>query len=232
MKKWECLVCGYIHEGDAPPDECPICGAGKDQFVEVKEAEETRDQTATAGSPSPAGPEPQQPVSEEAQPAEAPFEDAPAQPQTPATLLDRATGLIIEHHLHPIAVHSPNGIIPVAFIFLLLTLMFQSTPLDKAAFYNLIVVLFTMPLVLFTGYTAWQIQYRGAKTSVFKMKITASIVATAILFILVIWRAAQPDVMTTPSAGRWIFLILAVVLLAAVGTAGHLGGKLVFGSRQ
>ncbi len=32
-KKWKCTVCGYIHEGDQPPDECPVCGAAKSQFV-------------------------------------------------------------------------------------------------------------------------------------------------------------------------------------------------------
>ncbi|MBO8158717.1 FAD-dependent oxidoreductase [Thermosyntropha sp.] len=30
--KWECRVCGYIHEGPEPPDECPVCGAPKDMF--------------------------------------------------------------------------------------------------------------------------------------------------------------------------------------------------------
>lgn len=36
MKKWECTVCGYIHEGEAPPDECPECGVGPELFVEVQ----------------------------------------------------------------------------------------------------------------------------------------------------------------------------------------------------
>jgi len=29
---WICPVCGYIHYGAEPPEECPICGALKDQF--------------------------------------------------------------------------------------------------------------------------------------------------------------------------------------------------------
>jgi len=37
MKKWRCSVCGYIHEGDIPPEKCPICGAGPDKFVLVEE---------------------------------------------------------------------------------------------------------------------------------------------------------------------------------------------------
>jgi len=36
-KKWKCLVCGYIHEGDAPPEECPSCGAPKSQFILLAE---------------------------------------------------------------------------------------------------------------------------------------------------------------------------------------------------
>lgn len=33
MKKWRCTVCGYIHEGDAPPEKCPVCGVGPEDFV-------------------------------------------------------------------------------------------------------------------------------------------------------------------------------------------------------
>ena len=32
-KRWRCTVCGYIHEGDEPPDVCPVCGADRSQFV-------------------------------------------------------------------------------------------------------------------------------------------------------------------------------------------------------
>ena len=34
-KKWRCTVCGYIHEGPEAPEQCPLCKAGKDKFVEV-----------------------------------------------------------------------------------------------------------------------------------------------------------------------------------------------------
>lgn len=33
MKKiWRCTVCGYLHEGDSPPDACPLCHATADKF--------------------------------------------------------------------------------------------------------------------------------------------------------------------------------------------------------
>jgi len=34
MKKYICSICGYVHEGDAPPDSCPICKAPKEKFIE------------------------------------------------------------------------------------------------------------------------------------------------------------------------------------------------------
>lgn len=33
MKRYTCTVCGYIHDGDAPPAECPQCKAPADKFV-------------------------------------------------------------------------------------------------------------------------------------------------------------------------------------------------------
>lgn len=34
MKKYVCSICGYIHEGDAPPAACPQCKAPAAKFVE------------------------------------------------------------------------------------------------------------------------------------------------------------------------------------------------------
>ncbi|WP_271812613.1 NADH peroxidase [Clostridium beijerinckii] len=34
MKKFVCTVCGYIHEGEAAPEKCPVCGVGSEKFIE------------------------------------------------------------------------------------------------------------------------------------------------------------------------------------------------------
>ena len=33
-RKWRCSLCGYVHTGDDPPEECPICGAPMEDFEE------------------------------------------------------------------------------------------------------------------------------------------------------------------------------------------------------
>ena len=38
-KKFICTVCGYIHEGDAAPEKCPLCGVPASKFEELKENE-------------------------------------------------------------------------------------------------------------------------------------------------------------------------------------------------
>ena len=39
MKKFRCTVCGYVYEGDAAPEKCPLCKAPASKFVEVVETE-------------------------------------------------------------------------------------------------------------------------------------------------------------------------------------------------
>ena len=36
MKKWVCPVCGYVHEGDTPPEFCPQCKVPGSRFTEQK----------------------------------------------------------------------------------------------------------------------------------------------------------------------------------------------------
>lgn len=37
MAKWKCTVCGYIYEGDTPPETCPVCKQPKKKFVKLEE---------------------------------------------------------------------------------------------------------------------------------------------------------------------------------------------------
>ncbi|MDP4271208.1 MAG: NADH peroxidase [Bacteroidota bacterium] len=41
MKKFICTVCGYIHTGDTAPEQCPLCKAKSNKFVEQVETEGT-----------------------------------------------------------------------------------------------------------------------------------------------------------------------------------------------
>ena len=37
MAKWKCSICGYEHEGDTPPENCPVCKQPASKFVKLEE---------------------------------------------------------------------------------------------------------------------------------------------------------------------------------------------------
>lgn len=210
MKKWECTVCGYIHEGDEPPEKCPICGSDRSKFVEIDPAEE--------GEEKPDRKKPQ---------------DNDLNSKQEATVsvsrYDPMLDFMVKHHVHPISVHIPNGVLPVSVIFIVLAAVFNCSGfLSQAAFYNLVFVVLTMPLVLFSGYNEWQKKYGGELTNLFKMKMIFAAVVAITVIILVVWLIINPNVATEPSYQKWTFLFVNLVMLAAAGTAGFIGGKLVF----
>lgn len=52
MKKWKCKVCGYIHEGEEAPEECPVCGVTAEEFEEVEAEKEDRYEELGAYGPN------------------------------------------------------------------------------------------------------------------------------------------------------------------------------------
>lgn len=38
--KWYCTVCGYVHEGDQPPEQCPVCKQPASKFKPMAEEAE------------------------------------------------------------------------------------------------------------------------------------------------------------------------------------------------
>ena len=102
---------------------------------------------------------------------------------------------------------------------------------EYSAYYNLIFVLIMLPVVMLTGFIEWQKRYKGIKTPIFITKIICSIIVIASANVLVLWRVIDPAVASVGSPSPLMYLGIAAVMLGAAGIAGHLGGKLVFGTR-
>ncbi|MEA3280328.1 MAG: hypothetical protein U9Q38_06995, partial [Thermodesulfobacteriota bacterium] len=122
MKKWKCLVCGYIHTGQEPPEKCPVCGADKSKFVEVVEEEKAAAKNQASET------------------------DVEKEEAARDTIYKKIVKLVLNHHIHPISVHTPNGLLPVAVIFMALSVVFGFTGFEFPAFLNLLVVLSAMPV--------------------------------------------------------------------------------------
>jgi rubrerythrin/uncharacterized membrane protein len=208
-RRWRCTVCGYVHTGDEPPESCPVCAAPKKMFVEIDSEGKALGEIVTEKT-----------------------EPAAASVQEEKSMFDRLGELVLNFHLHPITVHFPNGILPAAFLFMVLALFFDLALVGEAAYFNLIFVLVMLPVVIFTGYLEWQKRYKGAKTAVFITKIICSIIVLASVNVLVFWPLIDSQVTSAASPSQKIYLAIAGLALGAAGIAGHLGGKLVFGARK
>lgn len=204
MKQWKCNICNYLHTGDEPPDICPVCGADKSEFSLVEEESVQPFDDST----------PEEEPSEDAANADIPYNFQSAR--------EKFDKIIIDHHLHPISVHIPNGVIPVAVFLLFTGSLFNNQSLIDAAYYNITIVFLSIPFVLYTGYVEWTMRYKKADTKTFKLKIGSALVVTILSALLSLWKSFSPD------AGGSLFFILHLAMLAAAIFAGHIGGKFVF----
>lgn len=229
MKAWQCSVCKYIHKGDTPPEKCPICGVDASKFVEIDLAS-IPENTPPKKKPLKRS-EPNAPKKEEA--VKKPEPDTPQKkevekkvPKIKETGLEKINSLLIRHHAHPVLVHTPNGILPIAVILFLLGWIFDYDLLARVAFINLIFVVLALPLVLLTGILEWKKKYNGAMTTIFKFKILAAAVTSASCVISLVWFWLDTEVLSSPQA--LIFIFINLIMLISAGIAGYIGGKLVF----
>jgi len=146
-------------------------------------------------------------------------------------ILNGPINLIVKRHLHSIAAHIPNGVIPAAVLFLFLALLLDHEGLSKAAFYDIIFVAAALPAVLLFGIVSWKKRYGGHITSRFKIKAIGGSVVFISALVVVIWRAVDPNVTDGSAAVAWIYFLFHVVMLGAAVITGHQGGKLVFGNK-
>ncbi len=220
MKRWQCSVCKYIHTGDTPPEKCPVCGVSGKKFVLL---EDRADVQGPAKQPTSTAAKAKDHSAEKPKPQ---AKAVPKPPPPPATLYGKIIEFMLKHHIHPISVHFPNGILPVAVILFVLAWLFDSELMVKAGFINLIFVILALPLVLFSGFMEWTRKYNQALTLIFKIKILAASLTTASCVIVVVWYLINPLVLSSSLA--WMFILINIVMLAAAGVAGLIGGRLVF----
>jgi rubredoxin len=224
MKAWRCTVCNYIHKEDTPPEKCPVCGVGKDKFVEIEIPDETdtaAPEAADAASKTSAVEQDARTMGEK--------EPDPGRKETdlpPKNLYQKITLQMIRHHAHPILVHTPNGILPAVAILFIIAWLFDASLPAKAAAVNLVFVILSLPLVLYTGVLEWKTKYNQADTLLFRLKILSAAMTSAACVISMVWYLLDPLVLSSSLA--WVFIFINLVMLGSAGVAGHIGGKFVF----
>ena len=137
-------------------------------------------------------------------------------------------GFILKHHVHPMTVHVPNGVVPLVVILIILAVFSDLAGMAHAAFLCLGFVVLSLPVVWISGLIEWKKKYRGSLTKIFKQKFISAAITTVCAVALLIWHILDPHSIEPGSAMRWPILILNFIMLGATISAGFVGGKLVF----
>lgn len=132
-------------------------------------------------------------------------------------------------YYHPIFVHFPQALFPVAFASFAFYLGTGNRDFEVGAFVAAAFGAGIAPITTLTGFADWKIRYKGYMTSVFKIKITGSFVLIALSVPTVLLRLLVPDVAALPlSTAGWAYAALLAACVVTCIVLGHYGGKLVF----
>ena len=127
---------------------------------------------------------------------------------------------------HAIAAHFSNGLIPVAVLYLLLTLSTGSTYFEHTVEHLIVIVVMAIPVSFFSGVYDWKTKYRGAKAPIFIKKLRLSVLLFVLCISAVAIRLSIPDVMNRQGVEHWLYIVLLFSMLPVVTLLGHYGGKL------
>ncbi len=155
-----------------------------------------------------------------------PSDTGDTKPEIKESDLEKIYSMLIKHHAHPVSVHTPNGILPVAVVLWIAAWLFNYDILSKTAFINMVFVIIVLPLVIFTGVLEWKKKYNGTLNQVFKLKIISATLTCILCVISFGWYLVNPNVLSSVFA--WLFILVNIIMVAFAGLAGHIGSKLVF----
>jgi len=236
VEQWKCTACGYVHKGTEPPEKCPVCGADRSSFipyVEPASSDELKHDNQASASAG-GGDETTSSGRQNAEKTKwfetlkQSFDETAVKLGSRIPAKTPFTNLLTQNHGHPIAVHIPNGVLPLAVLFTFFAIVFKSESFAAAARINMLFVFLSMPVVIFTGLVDWVNQYKGRMTKVFRVKMVCAIIVIVFSFLLALWWFIQPQIYLAGASNLILFVVFNLIALGASVVAGLYGGKLVF----
>lgn len=132
-------------------------------------------------------------------------------------------------YAHPMFVHFPQALFPVAFASYLVYLATGLPDFEAGAFVSAGFGAVASPVTTITGFIDWKVRYKGYMTPVFRIKIIGAFVLLALSIPAVLLRLLSPEVALLPLSGiGWLYAALLAACVATCVVLGHYGGKLVF----
>ena len=129
---------------------------------------------------------------------------------------------------HILLVHFPISLFGVAFLFQILHLIFSPECFTLASTVVVLAGAIAMIPTTSSGWFTWKRKYKGARTFLFRRKVTTSFVMLGISIALTIWRFLLYNIFIDEpyNYAHWIFLFVTLLLIIGAIIEGYYGGKL------
>ena len=133
---------------------------------------------------------------------------------------------------HAVASHFVNGLVPVAVLFTLLTLVTADPYFERTVIHLICVASVTIPVSFLSGIRDWRLKFHGGRAPIFFRKIGLSIALALLCAAVVAIRLVWPNPLAAGRGIAWLYSGCIFTALPVVILLGHLGGKLAYMVRQ
>lgn len=133
---------------------------------------------------------------------------------------------------HAVASHFINGLVPVAILFMFLTVITADPYYEHTIIHLICIAFLAIPFSVFSGIRDWRKKFHRCRAPIFYRKIRLAIILALLCAAVIAIRLVWSNPFAAGGGVAWlyggcIFLTLPVVVLL-----GHLGGKLAYMVRQ
>lgn len=133
---------------------------------------------------------------------------------------------------HAVASHFVNGLVPVAVIFMLLTIVTANSYFEHTVFHLICVASVAVPVSFFSGIRDWRVKFNGGRAPIFYRKIKLSISLVILCSAIIAIRLEWHDPIAAGGRIAWLYVGCISLTLPVVVLLGHLGGRLAYMARQ
>ena len=129
---------------------------------------------------------------------------------------------------HAVSSHFVNGLIPVAALFMLLTLITADPYFEHTVIHLMCIAAMTIPVSFLSGIRDWRVKFHGGRAPIFYHKIKLSIILALLCVAVISIRLVWPDPLAAAGGIAWLYGGCIFMTLPVVVLLGHLGGKLAY----
>jgi uncharacterized membrane protein len=133
---------------------------------------------------------------------------------------------------HAMASHFVNGPIPVAVLFMVLTLFTADLYFGHTVIHLICVASLMIPVSVISGIRDWRIRFQGGRAPIFYHKIKLSIILALLCVSVISIRLVWPSPLAADGGIAWLYGGCIFMMLPIVFLLGHFGGKLAYAVRQ